>query len=281
MNYMTVINLNSADRVTRFSRQWCWRFKSSGVLYCVAGCTVPSILQKHNAFFFTVKQSKKMKALWSFEKSGATQPTNSTTFHSTCYTHKSTHHYYPLITITWPSRDVQSLFWLTGSLAWDTVFHCGICIEWCYILGHIFSGISIPLTFHCLTATNCTVCTVCTAFTKHHNKTAHHILWNTVQASTTRFFFYLQNVIQFYSININIISFTSIRKVWPSLLWFHETHKRWTVTHTHTHTHTHTPYIEFHTNQTITEVKITDSNSIMPAHKVQLSVRPFPSLTPT
>jgi hypothetical protein len=43
--------------------------------------------------------------------------------------------------------------------------------------------------------------------------------------------------------------------------------------------YTHMPYIEFHTNQT-TEVKIMDSNSIMPARKVLLSLRPFPSLTP-
>ena len=43
---------------------------------------------------------------------------------------------------------------------------------------------------------------------------------------------------------------------------------------------THTPYIEFQTNQTITEVKIMDSNSIMPTCKVQLSVHPFPFLTP-
>ena len=115
LNYMAVINLNSAVRATRFSQQCCWRFKSSGVWYCVAGCTVPTILQTHNAFFFRVKQSMKMKELWSFETPGATQPTNSITFHSIHYTHLSTHHYYHHITITWPSKDVQSLFWLTES----------------------------------------------------------------------------------------------------------------------------------------------------------------------
>jgi len=46
-------------------------------------------------------------------------------------------------------------------------------------------------------------------------------------------FSYLQNAIQFYSINIYIISFTSIRKVWPSLLWFHETHECWTALQTY------------------------------------------------
>jgi len=111
LNCMAVINLNSVVRVTRFSQQCCYRYKSSGVWYCVTGCTDPSILQKHNVFFFRVKQSIKIKALWWFETSGATQPTNSITFHSTCYTHQSTHHYYPLITITSPC----SITLLTGS----------------------------------------------------------------------------------------------------------------------------------------------------------------------
>jgi len=53
-----------------------------------------------------------------------------------------------------------------------------------HFLRHIHSSY-IPLSnryHHLLTYTYTVV------FSNHHNKTAHHTLWNTVQASTRRFF---------------------------------------------------------------------------------------------
>lgn len=41
-----------------FSQQWCWTFKSSGMLYCVAEWVVPDGPKKHSAFIFRVQQSK-------------------------------------------------------------------------------------------------------------------------------------------------------------------------------------------------------------------------------
>jgi hypothetical protein len=41
-----------------FSQQWCWTFKSSGMLYCVAEWVVLDGPKKHSAFIFRVQHSK-------------------------------------------------------------------------------------------------------------------------------------------------------------------------------------------------------------------------------
>lgn len=46
-------------RDLRFSQRSCWRFASSGMLYCISWLTVTEGQKERNAFTFRVKHSKK------------------------------------------------------------------------------------------------------------------------------------------------------------------------------------------------------------------------------